>query len=293
MNKRRITTPGLILGLLLLLFAAPDAAAQLTGDTYATARQKGTAQVVFSYIETPGFVGKDAGNKLNGLCIDMMDAFVVWLKKNEGIELKPVYEGKDAKNFKAFMGNVKESQGGVFGLGNITITEERQKAYDFSPPYITNVAILITNKSVATLENRNKIAAAFSGMEAVVVRGTTNEVRMTELKKSQHPNLKFRYVSSSPEALKLVAENENLFTNLDFTYYLQAIKDGLPVKRHPAGDESTESFGIVMPRNSDWGPVMARFMKDFVSGSDYRKVVANNLGPNALKLLDSVSSQQQ
>ncbi|AHM61632.1 family 3 extracellular solute-binding protein [Flammeovirgaceae bacterium 311] len=293
MDKRHFTTPGLLLGLLLLLFATPDAAAQLTGDTYSAAKQKGTAQVVFSYIETPGFVGKDAASKLSGLCIDMMDAFVLWLKKNEGIDLKPVYEGKDAKDFKAFMGNVKDAQGGVFGLGNITITQERQKAYNFSPPYITNVAILITNKSVATLENRNNIATAFSGLEAVVVRGTTNEARMTELKKSQYPDLKFRYVSSSPEALRLVIEHENLFTSLDFTYYLQAIKDGLPVKRHPAGDESTESFGIIMPKNSDWSPVMARFMKDFVNGADYRKVVASNLGPNALKLLDSVSAQQQ
>lgn len=263
---------------------------QLKGDTYAAAKASGKANVTFNYVETPGFAGKDAAGNLDGFCVDMMNAFVSWLKKNEGIDMQPAFNGKDAKDFKKFMASVQSGQGGVFGLGNITITEERMKSYSFSPPFITNVAILITHKSVATLEDKEKIASAFSGMQAVVVSGTTNEVRMNSLKKSLYPGLTYQHVSSSPEALKRVMDNPKLFTNLDFTYYLMALKDGMPIKRHPAGDESTENFGIVMPKNSDWSPVMARFMKEFVGSTEYRKLINENLGANALKLLDAVAA---
>ncbi len=290
MNKKFTLFLQLVCAIIVLQAVTVNAYGQLKGDTFAEAKAKGSANVTYSYIETPGFVGKDAAGNLDGFCVDMMNAFVVWLKKHEGVELKPSFYGKDAKDFKNYMASIQAGQGGVFGLGNITITEERQKHYNFSPPFITNVAILITHKSVPTLENKNNIATAFAGMQAVVVRGTTNEARMNHLKQSLYPALTYQQVSSSPEALKLVTENPKLFTNLDFTYYLMALKDGMPLKRHPAGDESTESFGIVMPKNSDWSPVMARFMKEFVASTEYRKLIADNLGPNALKLLDAVAA---
>lgn len=291
MNKK--ITPFLRLACSIILLQAVTAGlayGQLRGDTYATAKSSGKANVIFSYVETPGFAGKDAAGNPDGFCVDMMNAFVSWLKKNEGIDMQPTFSGKDAKDFKKFMAGVQAGKGGVFGLGNITITEERMKTYSFSPPFITNVAILITHKSVPTLEHKEKIASAFGGMQAVVVTGTTNEVRMNNLKKSLYPALTYQHVSSSPEALKRVMDNPKLFTNLDFTYYLMALKDGMPIKRHPAGDESTESFGIVMPKNSDWSPVMARFMKEFVGSTEYRKLINDHLGANALKLLDAVAA---
>lgn len=292
MIKRNSLSWTLLSGLLVLSLLSTDALAQLKGDSYADAKQKGNAQLIYSYIETPGFAGKDASGNMEGFCVGLMNAFGAWVKKNEGIDIKASYYGKDASDFKRYMTTIQGAQGGVFGLGNITITDERQKNFNFSPPFITNVAILVTHKNIPTLENKNQIATAFAGMQAVVVRGTTNEDRMNGLKKNIFPALTYQYVGSSPEALKMVIDNPKLFANLDFTYYLSAIKDGMPIKRHPAGDESTESFGIIMPKSNDWSPVMARFMKEFVNSTEYRKLITDNLGPNALKLLDSVSAKK-
>ncbi|EMR03627.1 substrate-binding periplasmic protein [Cesiribacter andamanensis] len=292
MNTRNSLPWKLLCSLLLLAFLSSDALAQLKGDTYAEAKQKGSAQLIYTYVETPGFSGKDASGNMTGFCVGLMNAFGAWVKKHEGIELKTSYYGKDASDFKRFMATVQGAQGGVFGLGNITITEERKKSYQFSPPFITNVAILVTHKNVPTLEDKKQIATAFAGMQAVVVRGTTNEDRVNGLKKQLFPALTYQYVGSSPEALKMVADNPKLFANLDFTYYLSAIKDGLPIKRHPAGDESTESFGLIMPKSNDWSPLMERFMNEFVNSTEYRKLITDNLGPNALKLLDSVSARK-
>lgn len=280
-----------VYGLLLMCAVAGTASAQLKGDSFASAKAKGTADVVFTFVETPGFTKLVNRTELQGFCPDLMQLFAVWLKKTEGIELKPSLHTANAANFKQFMAGVKSGQDGVFGLGNITITPERENEYAFSPPYITNVAILITHKSVPTLEDMSKIGTSFAGMEAMAVKATLNEKRLQDIKSTYYPGLSFRFVGSSVDALDAVSKDPKVFAHLDFTYYLEALKQGMPIKRHPAGDESNESFGIIMPKDSDWAPVMKRFLtSDFLASTEYRKMVADNLGSNALKLLDAVAS---
>ena len=268
------------------------ALAQLKGDTYAQAKASKSANVTFTYIETPGFTEKNKAGNMSGFCVDLMSAFANWLKQEEGITLNVSYDHTSSTDFKKFMNSVRVSQGGVFGLGNVTITEERKQQYNFSQPFITNVAILVTHKNVPTLENISQIGTTFAGMKAVSVKATLNEQRLNNIKKKYMPELTYQYVPSSVAALNAVAKDPSLFANLDFTYYLEALKQGMPIKRHPAGDESSEHFGIVMPKNSDWSAAMDRFMASgFVGGTEYRQMVARNLGGNALKLLDAVASR--
>lgn len=279
---------------LVMLGALPlaEAHAQLKGDTYAQAKQKGEANIMYSYNETPGFLSRDAAGNLNGLCIDLMQAFGMWLKKYEGIELKPRFYGEDTKDFKKFLANVQSAKGGVFGIGSITITDERKKDLSFSVPFITNVAVLISHQDVPELRTKNELAKVFASMQAVAVKGTTNEAWLNKLKKEAIPALSFQYVHAGDEALKQVAKNPRLFTQLDFIYYLNAVDAGLPVRRHTTADETSQRLGIAMPLGSDWSPLLDRFMKAFVNSNEYRKIVAKNLGPNALKLLDSVQASQ-
>jgi len=61
------------------------------------------------------------------------------------------------------------------------------------------------------------------------------------------------------EILDSVTGDSNGFGFVDIHYYLQYLNKGKPVKRHPAGDEGGDEFGIIMPKNSDWAPVLAEF----------------------------------
>lgn len=280
-----------IIFLLVLVFMQDVVYAQLSGDSFAEAKAKGIANVTFSYVETPGFAGKEGG-QVSGFCVDLMNEFAKWLQQEEGIELKPVYVDKDARNFSQFMDGVKMSSKGVFGLGNITITDERKKTYNFSPPFITNVAILMTNKGVINLQSLESISTDFKGMTLVAVQGTLNEKRLMKIKEDYFPQVEVKHVGSFGEVLDELAVNDMAFSDLDFTYYLSALKQRMPVKRHPVGDETSEDFGIIMPKNSDWGPVMARFMNSgFTESSEYRRMIADHLGQHALKLLDAVSTK--
>lgn len=282
----------LMLGLLAVLVIRPAAYAQLKGDTFAEAKAKGVANVTFSYIDTPGFAELKDG-KGTGLCVDLMNSFAKWLKENEGIELKPVHNGKNSQNFAQFMDQVKAAQGGVFGLGNITISEERKKVYNFSPAFITNFALLVTHKDAPNLQSLEQISTTFAGMQAVTVPKTLNEQWINNLKVKHYPKLQIKHVNTSGDMVEALVSNPKSFANIDFNWYLMAVQKGLPLKRHPASDESTESFGIIMPKNSDWSPVIARFLTEtYKSSPEYRKILSDNLGPNALKLLDAIASKQ-
>lgn len=274
-----------------LVFGCLESSAQLKGDSFAEAKAKGTANIMFTYVETPGFAAKE-GAQVGGFCIELMNEFGKWLKKEEGIELKPVYHDRDSRDFIRFMNGMKKSSGGVFGLGTFTITEERKNTYTFSPPYITNVAVLITNKNVPNLRSMEEIPTAFKEMTIVTVKGSLNEKRLLQIKENYFPQAQVKYVGSFGEVLDELATNEKAFTELDFTFYIDALKQRMPVKRHPVGDEATEGMGIIMPKNSDWGLVMDRFMNSgFMGSTEYRKMIADHLGQHALKLLDAVSAK--
>lgn len=278
-----------ILFVLFILTGSLLAQAQLKGDTYASAKQKKTANVVYTYAEAPGFISKSASGKMEGICVDLMGEFVKYVKTKHGITIAVKYESTKPNDFTYFLSEVKKANGGVFGLSNTTITEARKKEYRFSVPYITNIGMILSNKSVATMHKLSDIGLVFSGMTAVTVKNSTNEKVLFDIKAKYFPTMKIEYVPSFGMVAEKVINDSKKFGNLDFTYYLEAIKANKAIKRHPGGDTSTEKFGIIMPKSNDWAPILSDFMNaGFVGSVEYRKILSNNLGSNALKFLDNM-----
>ena len=283
------TLTKLIGALALYLFFNYGAYGQISGDTYAKAKAAGYGTITLSYVETPSFASANQQGQIEGLCVDLMEAFTAYVKEKEGITLNTGWKTiGDPNDFKVCMANMKAAQGGVFGLGNITITEQRKKEYHFSPPFISNITVIITHREVPTLTSINKIGNAFKGLKAYTVRGTTNELRILEIKQKHIPDLEVVYTEASTDMLELVSKDRQSFSNLDFTYYLAILKNQLPIKRHPVGDKSAEQFGIIMPKSNDWEPLMNSFMASFTETTEYRKIISRHLGSNALRLLDTI-----
>lgn len=267
-----------------------SAQAQLKGDTYASAKQKKSANVVYTYAEAPGFVSKDASGNVKGICVDLMNKFVDFVKTKHGISISVKYQAAKPDDFTYFLSEVKRANGGVFGLSNTTITEARKKEYNFSSPYITNIGMILSNKSVATMSKLSEIGTVFAGMTAVTVKNSTNEKYLLDVKAKYFPTMKIEYVSSFGIVSDKILSDSKKFANLDFTYYLDALKSNKAIKRHPGGDSSAEKFGIIMPRSNDWAPLLNEFMSSgFVGSVEYRKILADNLGSNALKFLDNMN----
>lgn len=277
-----------IKGLAVLLLLSNVASAQYKGDSWQQVQESKTGTVNLAYVETPGFVYKDRAGNLTGICVDIMRDFVDYVEK-KGITLNVQYVG-NGTNFSGMYNAVKNSNGGVFGLGNVTITENRKKEIQFSDPFITNFAILITQKNVPTLNKLEEISKTFGGLTAYTARGTLNEKRLNEVKSKYYPEMKFIYASSSPETLEKVMADPNSFTYLDLAFYLDAVKNRQPIKRHPIGDQSSEQFGFIMPLNSDWNVIMDEFFAangGYTNSTEYRKIISAHLGSTGVKLLQA------
>jgi putative glutamine transport system substrate-binding protein len=269
------------------------AVAQLKGDSYNSAKANGTANITYTYVNSAGFSYKNSNGEVQGICVDIMNEFAKYVEATDKIKVNLRYKQlANHDNFPEYLKQIKNGQGGVFGLGNITITDERKKSYNFSAPFISNITILISHSSVPSLTSLDKIGTTFAGMKAYAESGTTNELQIKEIKSSYFPDLNIQYVNSSVELLDKIVEDRKSFTNIDFTYYLAVLKQRKPIKRHQVGDQWAEEFGIIMPKSNDWGPKMDEFFNSgFIGGPVYRKIIARHLGENALKMLDMLKKK--
>jgi ABC-type amino acid transport substrate-binding protein len=259
--------------------------AQLKGDTYAQAQQTKTTTWVITHANSPGLAETDASGKPTGLCFDIMNSFAAYVKTKTGITVTMKYQIENANDFTGYLNQVKAAKGGVFGLSNTTITAQRKQAYNFSPPYIKNISMILSHPSVPELTALDKIATTFAGLKAVTVKGSTNEARILNLKTKYFPAMQIEYVSSFSQVIDRVASDPKTFCDMDFTYYLKGLQAGKKTKRHAIGDKPDEEFGIIMPLSNDWSPLMTEFMNTFTSGSEYNKVVTKHLGQSVLQFI--------
>jgi ABC-type amino acid transport substrate-binding protein len=272
----------------LMLTSLGISAQNYSGDTWMQAKAKGEGSISLAYVETFGFVYKD-GDKLTGVCVDIMNDFVKYVNETKGIKLTSQFVG-DGTTFKGMYDKVKASSGGVFGLGNITITEERKREVKFSPPFITNLAFLITQNNVANLAKMEDMPTTFGKLTAYTTKGTINEKRINEMKQKYFPAMKILLTATSQDTFEKITSDPNGFAYLDLAFYLEAVQQRKPLKRHPVGDKASEQFGFAMPMNSDWYPVLDEFFKangGYTNSNQYKVILKKHLGEIGVKLLQS------
>lgn len=272
---------------LLLIYTITNpskAFAQLVGDSWEKTQKNQQGKVTMIHLEAPAISYKASSGYVEGICIDIVQEFVNFLQTKKGVKLN--VELKQVPNdFGIFMETIKKSKGGVWGIGNITITEERKQTYNFSLAFIRNFSVLISHYSAATLPSLKAMSTYFQDMKAYTVKGTTNEKNILEWKRKYFPNMPIVYVRSSGEVLKRVSQDSRSFTTLDFNYFASAFRAGYNIRRHATGDSSLEEFGIIMPKESDWKPVWDEFLHSFKASNQYQRILSRHLGYEASEVL--------
>lgn len=282
MRNRALSIPCLV-GLL----CASGVKAQLVGTTYAEAKKTKTATWAFTYFEAPSYSSKQVDGSVHGLAADIMKKFAEHVSKTHDIKVSYEFKGTNPESFKKVLLEVKEGKGGVFGLGNISITETRKKEYLFSPAFIKNISLLCTHKDVPTIESLEKASTVFANFKGVVVAGSTDEMRLLEFSTKYAPGTLITKVENNEEALRLISKDKKAYTTLDFTFFFKTQKEGAPIKRHPAGDQATEDFGVIMPKSNDWSAPLGSFLTEFLKSAEYKKLLLTHLGASGVQRMES------
>ncbi len=257
------------------------------GDFYEESQRQGYANLTVLYVPSEGFAYEDEMGELTGVTIDIMHEFADFVEAAKGIEVRYNFVPED--NWQHFYSMVKNSNGGVFGLGNVTITEARKQELRFSPPYMTNIAVLITHDSVPDIRELTQLEKVFAGKTGLAFEGTLHQDRVERLKENYIPDASIEFVNSNAEILERVASDDGLFSYIDIYQYWRAAERGKPLKQHQAADLASERFGIIMPLNNDWGPILTDFFEremNFRTSRTYRSILEKHLGPELTEKLE-------
>lgn len=277
----------------LLLITFINASGQLKGDSFAEAKKKGSANVVIAYVETPAYTYKDQNKILSGIPVELMEAFFQWIEKKEGVKVSYTVDSRNDQDFNKMLSEVKNAQQGVFGVGNIAITEARKKDFLFSPNYLTTFTLFVSHKDAPTLSAISTIGTDFKGMKAYVAKGTIWEKNMLDIKANHFPELNIVYAPYNGLVDKVVADPKS-FTNVSFNYFAVAVKNGMPVKRHQAADSEPIDVGVIMPKSNDWAPLLTEFINSgYLNSPEFRKTLHTHLGTTGVKLYDALAEKRK
>lgn len=270
------------------LFTPMGWAQTYSGDTWAEAQDKGSADITAVYLAEDAFAYENENGQLTGVEIDIFKQFCNYVKNAKGVTMNVEYVSESS--FSKFYNIVKNSEKGVFGLGSTTILESRKSEVKFAPPFINNIAVLVTHETAPNLNSLDQIANLYSGKTAAVAAGTTLEGYMENLKRRYYPDLKIERFDTQIDVIEKVADDPNYFSYSDLSVYWPYYQNPEhKIKRQPVADLAAEVFGFIMPLSSDWQPVMEEFFslgKGYRSMSGYRNILVKHLGAEYTQMLE-------
>lgn len=274
-----------LIGLALLWFAGA-AAAHDRGDEFEQARQAGAATLRVLWVASPGWAELDEWGHPSGVTVELMERFARWLSDEHALAIELVWE--EEPDWSRFYRRVRDADSGVFGLGNVTITEARRSELRFSPPYARNTGVLISSADVAEIHKPEALPQVLADRRAMAFTDTLHEARLRHLAETYWPGMMMDFTRSNEQILETVAAGTH-FAYIDGYHYQRAVAAGLPLRRHDAFDAADERFGIIMPLASDWSDVLAQFFAraegGLVSSDWYRDLFERHLGQETAELM--------
>ncbi len=293
-NFPRIWIPATTLLLFLLIKGCATGNRQSDPDpSWDAALKQGHGVLRALYVPAPGFAYHDSSGALTGITVDVLLGFSDFVESRYGVDLDIIFEAEE--NWSVFYSRMTAASDGMIGFGNVTITEERREALDFSPPYMHNVAALITHASVPELNGLEEIPAVFSGYTALAFEGTLHEERLRAIINDYLPDALMEMAHSNDEILEKVSRNEQAyFAYIDLYNFQRALEQGMPLKRHGAGDKTGEQFGYLLPLNSTWTDVIGEYFlhgEGLLFSSRYRDILETHLGKDLTKILREANEE--
>ena len=263
------------------------------GTSLQQAKAQGMAELTVLYVAAEGFAYTDSQNQLTGVTVEIMRDFAGWLNSTRQLAVTLNFEAET--DWTRFYQRVVAADGGVFGLGNVTITEARTQELQFSPPYLNNVAVLISHADVAELASLAQLASTFAGIQPLAFSGTLHEVRVTALRDRYQPQAELGRVGSNQQLLELVASGA-WYSYVDVYNFWRARQQGMPLRHHPVANDSAETFGIIMPHSNDWAELLTEFFNagpGYRNSGRYQQILQQHLGPQLATMLEQARLAQQ
>ncbi len=260
----------------------------IVGSLYAQPAQMDTLNVY--YYENFPYSFMENG-VLKGIEVDIIKKYVEWLKLEKNINTTVKY--KEYKEFSEFYNSIKKAKPNTIGLGSVTITDEREKEVIFSPPYLRNIAVLITNGNVPSIKTPTpeEVGKVLGPLNALAVNESSHMKYLNAVKTAYLPAMEIKGTETQTAVLDAIARDGKSYGYIDIVAYWAYIKKNKKtyLKIQKAFNRPYEYLGIVQPINATHYSSLNEFFENgfgFTSTKFYHEILNRYLGYEVLETLE-------
>jgi len=253
-----------------------------------------TLEVTIHYYENYPFAFQGKSGKLEGIEVEIFQAFEKWAEERKGIRIQSNYISYSVFG-NAYRRVRSEVANNHIGMASVSVTPKRQEEVDFSSPYLKNKSLLVSGGYAPALYYTSEIGDKFSEMTALTIQASIHEGNLFLIRDEHFPEMKIEYRESAMDIIDIVARNDNYFAYVDivsFWYYVTTKSDGY-IKIQRAAQTEDEYFGFVFPKGeSKLKTLFNEFMDGgfgFVSSKVYDRIIQKHLGDDIRKYVDAGS----
>lgn len=246
------------------------------------ADKKGTVTALWYDIEP--FIYKNTNGQLEGVEYEIMESLKTYLKNKYGIELN--IDWVNAQSFENIYEQVKQTkQNGVFGWSYYSITPERKKEVQFSPPYMPDLNIVVTNSGEPVYATAQELTDKLKDMQAYTMANTTMDEDVLSLKNYFYKELKVAKQEDDYEVMRKIAADRKGFGYVPLSVYIVGLQKGIKVKRQNVLSTRREGFAAVMPLQSDWKQLVDEYFNTEEFRNSAGNIVTKYLGSEVTDLV--------
>ena len=241
------------------------------------------------WFESRPFIYENDNGQLAGIEYDLITNFATFVKQRHNVEVK--IQWIEAEGFQNTFDRVQQSTTPCLGASAFSITSNRKELIDYSPPYMSDIMVMISNKNIPMMESAEDFYKTFSKLTAITIEGTTYEEDLLELKQKLELGFDVEYIPSARNILMAVSERPNSFGFIDLPIYMMYFNDNpsVNVRRQNYYPVKREGYGLLLPKNSDWIEPIQEYFTRTEFRTELEKIIPRYLDLQLYRFVEDLS----
>jgi serine phosphatase RsbU (regulator of sigma subunit) len=251
---------------------------------------KAEGVLIVYYYENKPFIYTD-DDELSGIEYDLLIQFKNYLKAKHNVNIKLIW--KKAETTDDFYEAVGRGDRGSIGVGAVTITEDKKHHFKYSPPYMSDMSVIVSNEQVKDCATMEDFRATFGAMEAVSIEHSFYDKYLAQLQKIILPNMRVKFVRNNDDLIKKIVDSNNIFGYVQLPSYLLALKNGEKIKRQKLFVQSNETgYGFVLPAKTSWDEPLKEFFNNVQFKDSVNAITKKYLGADISEFVTELENTQ-
>ena len=256
--------------------------------SWADAMKNKEATISILWYDIEPFIYRGSENQIIGVEYELMQGFVVYLKNRYKINIHNNWI--DAGSFEAIYPAIKSSkEKGLFAVSFYSITNERRNDVKFSPPYMPDLNVMVTNNNLEDYTSENSFFNDLPKLEGFTMKATTMEEDMMAIKKN-YSKLIIKNEEDDYEVLRQIAAYENAFGYVPLSIYVVALQRGIKIKRQRILATRRDGFAAIFTKASDWDEPVNEYFESAECKLLVAGLIKKYLGTEVAEIILEVSA---